>query len=197
MTAARAHPLIESLTLMAEAAEASASVEEAERLPALTLGAEWIVTGDAAMPGIQDSGRDAVIVSAGLRLPLWQGSYADAIEAAHADASAQRAEQQALLDRVSSELQAGLAAVRDAARRVALYRATLVPQAESAYESVLGAYTVGRGNVAQALLAQRDLLELRVELERARGDHARAWARLEEVTGRQVERAVSDGGARE
>ena len=74
-------------------------------------------------------------------------------------------------------------------RRTALYRGTLVPQAESAYDSVLGAYTVGRGTVAQALLAQRDLLELRVELDRARADHGRAWARLEEIAGREVRRA--------
>jgi outer membrane protein TolC len=90
-----------------------------------------------------------------------------------------------------------LANLRDALRRVQLYRGTLVPQAQSAYESVLGAYTVGRGSVAQALLAQRDLLELRIELERARADYARTWARLEELVGRELRKASQPSRALE
>src|SRR5690606_2946179 len=128
--------------------------------------------------GVADSGKDAVIVGAGIRIPLWQGSYSDSIAAARADARAQRADQRALADRAAAELTTSLSNVEDAVRRAALYRGTLVPQAESAYDSVLGAYTVGRGTVAQTLLAQRDLLELRVELDRARADYERAWARL-------------------
>src|SRR5690606_37479280 len=119
-----------------------------------------------------------------------QGSYSDSIAAARADARAQRADQQALADRAAAELTTSLSNVADAVRRAALYRGTLVPQAESAYDPVLGAYTVGRGTVAQTLLAQRDLLELRVELDRARADYERAWARLEEITGREVRRTA-------
>lgn len=37
--------------------------------------------------------------------------------------------------------------------------------------------------VAQALLAQRELLELRVELTSARAEHARALARLDQQVG--------------
>ncbi|MGB1015568.1 MAG: hypothetical protein ACPG4T_15635, partial [Nannocystaceae bacterium] len=73
--------------------------------------------------------------------------------------------------------------------RVDFYGNTLLPQAESAYGSVLGAYTTGQGSVAQTLLLQRDLLALRIELERAHADYARAWARLQQVTGRELHRA--------
>jgi outer membrane protein TolC len=184
----RAHPMVESLGLLAEASDATARAEGAERYPSFTVSADWIITGEAAMPDVEGSGRDAVIVGAGIRVPLWQGSYGDSVAAAEADSRAQRAEQRALLDRKEAELATTLANLRDAARRVDLYRMTLVPQAETAYESVLGAYTVGRGTVAQALLAQRDLLELRVELERTRADHARAWARLEDLVGRELAR---------
>ena len=171
---------------MAEASDAAARAEAAARFPSFTLGADWIITGEAAMAGLDDSGRDAVIVGAGLRLPLWQGSYGDSVAAAEADSRAQRAEQRALIHKVEAELASTLSGLRDAARRVELYRVTLVPQAETAYASVLGAYTVGRGSVSQALLSQRDLLELRIELERARADHARTWARLEELVGREL-----------
>lgn len=183
----RAHPMVESLGFLAEASEATARAEGADRLPSFTLGTDWIITDEADTP-VKDSGKDAVIVGVGIRVPLWQGSYADSVAAAEADARAQLAEQSALLDRVEAELATTLANLRDATRRVEIYRGTLVPQAEAAYESVLGAYTVGRGTVAQLLLAQRDLLEQRIELERARADHARTWARLEELVGRELVR---------
>jgi outer membrane protein TolC len=184
----RAHPSVESLGFLAEASEATARAEGADRFPSFTLGTDWIITDEAATPGVKDSGQDAVIVGVGIRIPLWQGSYADSVAAAEADSRAQLAEQRALVDRAEAELATTLANLRDAARRVKIYRGTLVPQAEAAYESVLGAYTVGRGTVAQLLLAQRDLLEQRIDLERARADHARTWARLEELVGRELAR---------
>lgn len=182
----RAHPQLASLGLLAEASQATARAQGAKRFPSLTLGAEWIVTGPAYQPGVEASGRDAVAVGAGMSLPLWQSHYADAAKAAEAESRAHLADRQSLLDRAEAEVTSTLASLRDATRRIELYRVTLVPQAETAYESVLGSYTVGRGTVAQALLAQRDLLELRIELERARAQHARTWARLEQLVGHAV-----------
>lgn len=184
--AASEHPLLQSSELLAQAADASAEAEQADRLPSFTVGADWIITGETTTHEAADMGKDALLVGAGIRLPLWQGSYADSVDAARAEARGQRAERAAQLARARAALVAALSSVRDSARRVELYRATLVPQAESAYESVLGTYTVGRGSVTQVLMAQRELLELRVMQETSSADHARAWARLEEVTGREL-----------
>jgi outer membrane protein TolC len=194
--AARTHPMIASLGLMAEAAESTARAEAADRFPGFTIGAEWMRSGGEAMTGGSASGRDSVIVGVGIMLPVWQRNYRDSVASARADAQAELAAQRALSDRAIAELESALSGVRDAVRRVGLYRNTLFPQAESVYESVLGAYTAGLGSVAQTLLAQRDLLELRIELDRARADHARAWARLEDVTGREVEPASDANGNR-
>jgi hypothetical protein len=71
---------------------------------------------------------------------------------------------------------------------VNVYESTLIPQADAAYSSVLGAYATGRGSVAATLLSQSDLLQLRIELEEIRAEHAAAWARLEEVVGSRLER---------
>lgn len=185
------HPLIASYAYLAEANEASAEQEEAEAYPSFTLGADWIITDESPMPNVAENGKDAVIVGVTARIPLWQGSYDESAVAARAEANAERAEGRAARERALAELEAALSAVRDAARRVALYRDTLVPQAESAYASVLGAYATGRTNVAAMLLSQRDLLELKIELESARADHARSWARLEQVVGRELPRRAS------
>ncbi|MDD9941882.1 MAG: TolC family protein [Myxococcales bacterium] len=184
----RAHPGIVARSLSAEARESSARAAEAQRFPSFMLGADWIVTGSGGLPGDPDRGKDAVMVGAGLSVPLWQGSYADAASAARAEAQAVRADWRAALDNARAELERAASDVRDSARRAHLYQHALLPQAEAAYASVLGGYSSGRSTVAQTLLAQRDLAELRVGLARARAAHARAWSRLEQVSGRGLSR---------
>ncbi len=184
--AVRHHPLLQSFALSAEANEAQAASLAGDRFPRFSVGVDWIETGEAAIP-VQGSGDDAVVLNVGISVPLWQGSYVDARDAAQADAAADRADGQSAENAALAELAQSLAAVRDSARRVALYGDTLLPQAQSAYESVVAAYAVGRATVAATLLAQRDLLELSLGLARARADQGEAWARLERVVGRPVE----------
>ncbi|HUT78731.1 MAG TPA: TolC family protein [Polyangia bacterium] len=186
---ARSHPTVAAFELLAESEDWVARREEADRFPGLTIGADWIITGESGMPDVPDSGKDAVVVGAGIRVPLWQASYSDSVAAARSMADAQRAEARAAADQAVAQLASDLSSVRDAVRRVRLFRETLVPQAEAAYASVLGAYVSGRGTVAQTLLAQRDLLELRVEFDQSRADYAQGWARLEQVVGREIARS--------
>lgn len=183
---AHAHPAIDSYGHLAEVSLAQARSEQAERLPSFTLSADWVLTDKTTMPEVPDSGKDAVMVGAGVRVPLWQGSYRDSIQAAQAESRAQLAEQESQRLRTTVALTTTLSRLRDSARRVEFYRQTLVPQAEAVYQSVLGAYTVGRGTVVQTLLSQRDLLELRLELVRVRAEYARQWAQVEELVGRQL-----------
>ncbi len=183
------HPLISSHAYLAQANDDRARAESATGMPTFTIGADWILTGKTNIATVADDGKDAVIVGAGMSIPLWQGSYQDSVDAAQSAASAQRAEAQNAKNSALAEVDSSLAAVRNAIRRVDLYQNTLVPQADSAYTSVLGAYATGRGTVAQTLLAQRDLLELRGELERARADYGISWARLEQVVGHDIDGA--------
>ncbi len=192
--AARDNPSVEAAALMAESAEDQARADAAKRAPDLHVGLEWIVTGDSQVP-IPDSGQDAVIVSAGFTVPLWGRSYRDGIGAARADAAAYRAEQDAALLQADALVEASIADVHDAQRRIELCRDTLIPQAETTFRSVLGSYQTGRSEVAAALLAQRQLLELQLELARSRARHAVAWARLERIVGRPVA-LIGNGGSR-
>ncbi len=187
------HPRIDSYERMAEASEELADAESAAGLPSFTVGADWIVVGEAIAPDVQDSGKDAVMVSLSMSVPLWRGVYSDAEEAARAEAQALRAEAESAEQRAAAELTEALAAVRDSYRRVRLYRDTLLPQAETVYGSTLGGYQAGRAGMADALLAVRELLDLQLELERALADHGTAWARLDHVVGAEVERRAESG----
>jgi outer membrane protein TolC len=183
---AQQHPRVEAADLMATSSESQVKAEAAERAPSLLAGLDWIAVGKAPGP-IPDSGQDSVIVTAGLSVPLWGPSYRSSMDAARADSAAHRAEGDAARQAANANLEAAMSAVRDAQRRIDLYRNTLIPQAETTFQSVLGGYQSGRSTIASALLAQRDLLELRLDLARSRARHARAWAVLEAVVGRTVE----------
>ncbi|MBT8468496.1 MAG: TolC family protein [Deltaproteobacteria bacterium] len=183
--AARQHPHIEAAELMASSSDSQVRAEAAKRAPSLLAGLDWIVTGKAPTV-VEKSGQDAVIVTAGLSVPLWGRSYRDAMAAERAEGAAYLADRDAALYAADAQLEAAMAGVRDAQRRIELYRNTLIPQAETTFQSVLGGYQSGRSTVASALLAQKDLLELQLELARSRTHHARAWAVLEAVVGRPV-----------
>lgn len=186
---ARQHPRIEAAELMASSSESQVRAEAADRAPSLLAGLDWIVVGKAPAP-LQKSGQDAVAVTAGLSVPIWGPNYRDSMGAARAEGAAHRADRDAAVNAADADLETALSAVRDAQRRIDLYRDTLIPQAETTFQSVLGGYQSGRSTVASALLAQRDLLELQLELAKSRARHARAWAALEAVVGRNVEPAV-------
>ncbi|MFK7988038.1 MAG: TolC family protein [Sandaracinaceae bacterium] len=179
------HPFVAEFALRAEAAREQAGVEEAARFPRLMLGADWIETGAAAMP-VDGSGQDALIVSVGLSVPLYQDSYGAAQRAAEADATAFEADGQDAVTQALGELAAALSALEDARRRSETYTNTMLPQATEVYASVLGAVAVGEAPLAAALLATRDRLEIGLMTLRARADHGRAWARLEAIVGHPV-----------
>jgi outer membrane protein, heavy metal efflux system len=184
---ASAHPRIGAYERMAEASEARARAAGAERLPGFALGLEWMEMGPARMAGTPGSGDDAVMVSVSVAVPLWGRSYRDSIDAARADGAAQAADAEAARLAARAELAQALADVRDAHRRILLYRDTLISEAESIHTSLAGSMGVGRAALAQVLLSEREVLELRLELAQAQAAHAVAWARLERVVGRPVE----------
>ncbi|MBW2454384.1 MAG: TolC family protein [Deltaproteobacteria bacterium] len=180
------HPAVESLGLLAASRQERSRSAEAEGFPGFMVGVDYIETGETDMPNVADSGKDAVIVKLGVRIPLWWGAYGAKSDQAIAEGAAFRAKQAATLVEAEAELEKTLARVRDSLRRAQLYRTTLVPQAETVYGSVLGGYQTGESELAQVVLAQRDLLDLQLGLYESQVDHALAWARLEEVVGREV-----------
>lgn len=179
------HPSIQQSLALARSERARAERGRTERWPKLTLAVDWIVTGDAEGP-MPDSGKDAVIGGVGLSLPVWQHTYADRVEQAEARARMHRAR----ADATRLDLRAALAEARnralDSARRIALYRHTLVPRAQTVLDSVLGAHATGRAQIAQALLAQQTLLQLRLELDATLAEHAQALATLESLVGEPI-----------
>jgi outer membrane protein TolC len=180
---AGSHPRLRSMEARTDAAEHRVRVAASRRLPDFTVGADWVVTGPARMDGVEDSGKDAIALMVGLRLPVWQGVYGhDVAAAGHLESSLRERRRAGEVD-IQGAIDATVVRLRDSARRADVVEQTLLPQAQAAYEAVLGEYAVGRAQVSQTLLAQRDLLELAIEHVEAQADHQMQWARLTSLTG--------------
>ncbi len=183
-----AHPALLETQARVDGADARVRGSKAQRLPSLAVGADWILTGPAELSDVEDSGKDALAVALGVQVPIWQRRYADVIAASESTSRAARSDARREADEAVATLDAVVAALRDKARRAHVTEGTLLPQAEATYTSLLGSWAVGDASVAQVLLAERDLLQLRIEADRARVAHARAWAALDALCGTELPR---------
>lgn len=189
--AARQHPRVQAVASLADAAEDDVRAARAEFAPSFGVGVDWIITGEAVDPAMRDSGKDPVVVMGSIKVPIWARSYRAGVRQAQAQGRAQRARLVAAKNAASADVERQLAAVENSARRVQLYQTTLVPQAESAFESVASSFAAGRAGIAELLMVERDLLQLQVARFEAEAKHAGAWAELERIVGRPVERKVA------
>ena len=189
------HPRQAELEATVARSTAEAALARVQRQPEFSLGAETILTGDAADPLVPGSGKDAVSVTVGVSLPFSSASASAVLREADERAKAAKADYEARWLEAVAEFDEIHAAVEEANRRVELLRFTLIPQAETAFDAVLGSYKSGRSNIAEMLLAQRELLDLQLELAGERAAHAAAWAKLEYVVGRSIAKRSDDGEA--
>lgn len=172
--AVAAHPRLEVYRLEAAANEEAARAEATEGMPHFMVDSKWLF--DEA----------SLTVGGSVSLPIWRSSYEDAADAMMAEAVARRFARQARYDQSMADLDEALSQIRDSARRARWVVEVLIPQADAAYSSLLVAYASGRGEVAQLLMTQRDLLDLRILGLRAKVDHEMAWAKLENLVGAPV-----------
>jgi len=182
---ARQHPRVGALVMLAEARRASTRRAAASRMPDVHLGLNFIETGALEGPASPESGKDPLEAIMGLSLPIWRGAYDADESASAAELLALEHRREAVQDELEAKVVATVARIEDTARRMDFLKGTLIPQAQTAYGSAVGSYEAS-GGMPALLMAFEQLLELRLELVRARADHAVAWALLEGAVGRPV-----------
>ncbi|MGH1346838.1 MAG: TolC family protein [Nannocystales bacterium] len=189
-TAAGEHPDVQTLATLSDAAGHREREARAERAPSFGVGVDWILTGEApAHLGSVDSGKDAVALSLSMKVPLWSRAYKAGASEARARGAALRSRALDARNGVAAQVGEHAALVEDAVRRVEAYGSTLIPQAQTAFESVLASFTSGRATVAELLIAEQALLGLRAERFAAQADYGTHLAQLERAVGRPVRRS--------
>lgn len=173
--------------------------ERAHR-PDLTLGLQYLATGDAAMAGVVDSGKDPVLFTVAFDLPLRESTHRAQRNEARARKLALGARRQQLGHDLRARLQTALFRHRDAQRRVELFRDSLVPKAEQALDVSQQAFMAGRVDFLNLVRAERKILGFKLAQQRARVDREIARSTLltlvgwEEGEPRKPEPPMKPGG---
>jgi len=157
-------PAVAAAQRRVEAAESSLSRAEAERFPDLALQAAYV----------RDARERAneVEVSAGISVPLWFGRISSGID--EAEGALRRARAEARLSEIEAlrDARTARAQALAAAERFQILEREALPGARATVEAALAAYASGEADLTLVIDAERALLSLRIERERARAEHA-------------------------
>ena len=177
------NPELRGLEFMSAKAGAEIELAKKDFYPDVTLGLDYTDTGSARSPGMAESGKDAVMVSVSVNVPIWREKYrANVREATHRRAAT-------LLERgdrrnhLATELELAVYKFKDAERKVALYRDALIPKADLNLRVIQRSYESGKTDFLSLLDAERVRLEFQLTYERARADRELGLATVDRLTG--------------
>lgn len=156
-----------------------------ERYPDIMLGLDYTQTGAARMPGVSDSGKDPLMATVSVNLPIWFGKLkAGEMQALYRKTAAEdlRAETQ---NRLETDLQMALYGFRDAERKINLYRDTLLPKAAQSLEVTRAAFEAGSVSYTALIDAERTLLDFQLAADRAQADREIRLAEVEALSGHE------------
>ena len=172
---ALAHPELLEFADEERAAQARQRLAEKERFPKFAVSAGYnSMWADPAM---------RPMVGLSITVPIDQGKYRAAIDAAHAEARRAASTLQDQRASLLADLSTDYAAVREAARSLALYRDELVPLAQSTLDVARTEYGSGRGDFLNVLTAEQRRLDTELGLARVQSEYFRALAELDRASG--------------
>jgi len=180
------NPVLRAMNHRVEAARVGIELADKEFYPDFAVGADYTFIGSASNSSLSGSGDDALALTFGFELPVWRDSYRAGVREAQARMERARLDQEEALNRLSADLELALYELRDAIRRVELFRRSLVPKGEESVQALDIAYQSGEQGFLDLIDAERVLLEFQLQAARAEADRAIALAEIERITGIQL-----------
>ncbi len=164
-----------------EAADKGRDLARRNFYPDFTVGLDFIETGSARMAGVEDSGKDPVVLKFGISIPLFKNKYR-ALETAAGKAYVSAVKRQvAQSDELSSRVVILLYEFEDARRKVNLYEDHLIPDTRDALDVLMGAYEAESSDFLDLIDTERTLLTLELAKAESRRNGLKALAGLEEI----------------
>lgn len=142
-------PIIREAQSQLEARRQEVSAVGAANRPNMWIGAEWM----------EETGEDEISVFAGISLPIFRGAVRDENREALARQRAASYRLESVRQQRSQDIQQTLELLKNADRRIHLYRDQLLPLAESTIETENSAFQNGETGLIDLLTAQRTLLQ--------------------------------------
>ncbi|MHB1298327.1 MAG: TolC family protein [Gemmatimonadaceae bacterium] len=174
-------PMVRAAEREVEAAAAQAALARREIWPDLTVGAQYGQRG--GVMGTERMGSLMLGASIPVFAPRRQFKVREETAAMRQMAEANLADMRARTRGDVTNAYASLARARNLA---ALYRTTIIPQAEAAVASALAAYRVGGVDFMTLLDDRMTVNKYRQELFALEAEQGKAWAELEMLLGREL-----------
>jgi outer membrane protein, heavy metal efflux system len=158
-------------------------IERAKKdyFPDFKIGVDYIETGSARASRTRGNGRDPIIASFAISIPLWQSKYDAALRQARAQKRASQARARALARALEAKLHRALFDLRESSRKQNLYGKTLIPKAQQAQRSTMKSFEAGTSDFLSLIDTQRSLLEFQLNYEKSKTDYARTAACIERL----------------
>lgn len=180
------NPALREIEFLAAKEKTAIGLAKKQSYPDISLGLDYIDTGEAITPGVADSGKDPLIARVSINLPIWFGKNRAAVEQAEARylsvlQTRQDSENEQLLN-----LEMTLYRFREAQRKINLYQEVLLPRAREALNVTQSAFRVDNVGYLDLINAQRTMLEFELILERSLANHAQRLAEIEMLIGKEL-----------
>ncbi|UCD36921.1 MAG: TolC family protein [Fidelibacterota bacterium] len=161
-------------------------------LPDFILGGNLILTGEnPALGNNPENGKDPVMISLGLSLPIHLKKNRALKQAARAQWRSAELSAHNIANRLRSQMELALYEFQDALRKVRLYQEALIPRAEQAVSAAEAAYIGDKVDFLTLIDAQRVYLDYQLSLQRALADQAIQYSQIKALLGRYVPEAHS------
>ena len=181
------NPELKAIAFQAAGAKWQIVRAKKDYYPDFTFGLAGIATGAAVIrPVPPDSGKDPIIASVSINVPIWWNKYRAEVMQAAANYKSLLREQTERENTLVADVKLAEYKYRDADRKIALYRGALIPEARQAFDVSLRAYQTGTETFTSVADSLRSLLEFELSYERALTDREKRLAELEMLVGRPV-----------
>lgn len=170
-------------------------IESSERLierrkkdfyPDISIGIDYIETGESVIPNTADNGRDPIIASVSFSLPIWRGKHIANLNSAKHQRNHDFYLFEQNKNRLLSNIQISLNKFEEADRRVHLYHDSLIPLAESAFDISQESYKNNNSTFIELIDVQRSLLEFQLIYQESLKNRLQHAAHLEALVGNEV-----------
>jgi outer membrane protein TolC len=178
-----ASPVLRALAEELRASQETTALSGFARKPSFTIGVDYFQTGEALSSSTPGSGDDPVALMLSMSLPVWGASYAAAEREARHATRAARERCDAAESRLRAEVEEEAFRADDAARRITLFRDSLIPRAAESLQLTVAAYRTGSASLLDMIDSERALLEFELSFRRACRDYLQGEARLRALMG--------------
>lgn len=163
----------------------SADLARLDYKPDVTLGVSWIDVSQSGISRVAD-GQDALMLSAGVNLPVYHKRLDASVRSAEAQAVSSARQYDSLRDGTLEEVADLFARARSQQDMLVLFREDILPKARQTLEVSAQAYNVGEVDFLQLLDNWRQLLRYEVTYRRLEATLRQTLAELERVVGGYV-----------